>query len=62
VNVVIEKLQIQEVNKQRKSYNRNGVPIVGKEGIGEFYLVMKLYGIDKIYFFMFDFISKHRQA
>jgi len=48
VNEVIKKLQIQGANHLSKSYNRNGVPIVGKEGIGEFYLVMKLDGINKI--------------
>jgi hypothetical protein len=48
VNVVIEKLQIEEANHLSKSYCKNGVPIVGKEVIGEFYLVMSLDGIDKI--------------
>ena len=42
------KVADQEENHLSKSYSINGVAIVGKEGIGEFYQVMKLDGIDKI--------------
>jgi hypothetical protein len=47
-NVVTKKLQIQEANHLSKSYSKNGVPIVEEEDIGEFYLMMNLYGINKI--------------
>ena len=48
VNEVIKKLQIQGANHLSKSYNRNGAPIAEEGDTGEFYLVMKLDGINKI--------------
>jgi len=47
VNVVIEKLQIQEECPLSKSYNINGVPIVEEEDAGELYLAMRQNGIVK---------------